>query len=167
VVVVVTVGMAALTLARYGVTADGLGWSVAQLLLGFIAGWDLLTRRILNVVVLPASLIVIALRAAFAPSVLPESLISGAVAFLVFLVLVIAFGEGLGMGDMKLAGLLGLLLGRAAVGALLAGCVAGGVAAALLVLSGRADRKSTFAYGPYLALGGALWILVGAPPALF
>jgi leader peptidase (prepilin peptidase)/N-methyltransferase len=166
-VLLATVAAVVLTLNRYGMTVDGVGWSGAQLLLGFVAGWDLLTRRILNVVVLPASLIVIALRAAFAPSALPESLISGAVAFLVFLVLVIAFGEGLGMGDVKLAGLLGLLLGRAAVGALLAGCVAGGVAAALLVLSGRADRKSTFAYGPYLALGGTLWILVGAPPALF
>jgi leader peptidase (prepilin peptidase)/N-methyltransferase len=162
-----TVAAIVLTLYHYGFSANGLGWSAVQLLLGFIAGWDILTRRILNVVVLPASLLVIAVRAAFVPSALLESLIAGAVAFVVFLVLSVVVGGGLGMGDVKLAGLLGLLLGRAALGALLAGCIAGGVAAALLVATGRAGRKSTFAYGPYLALGGALWILVGDPPPLF
>jgi leader peptidase (prepilin peptidase)/N-methyltransferase len=156
-----------LTLRRFGVTGEGLGWSGAQLLLGFIAAWDIMTRRILNVVVLPASLIVMALRAVFVSSALPESLVAGAVAFGVFVVLAIASRGGLGMGDVKLAGLLGLLLGRAAIGALLAGCIAGGVAAALLVVSGRAGRKSTFAYGPYLAVGGAVWIVVGSPPGLF
>jgi leader peptidase (prepilin peptidase)/N-methyltransferase len=159
-----TVAAIVLTLYHYGFTANGLGWSVVQSLLGFIAGWDILTRRILNVVVLPASLIVIVVRAAFVPSALPESLIAGAVAFAVFVVLAVVLGGGLGMGDVKLAGLLGLLLGRAAVGALLAGCIVGGVAATLLLVSGRAGRKSTFAYGPYLVLGGALWILVGDPP---
>jgi leader peptidase (prepilin peptidase)/N-methyltransferase len=157
----------AITLHHYGVSANGLGWSATQLLLGFIAAWDVMTRRILNVVVLPASLIVIAVRAAFVSSALVESLVAGLLAFIVFLVLSVASRSGLGMGDVKLAGLLGLLLGRAAVGALLAGTVAGGLAAAVLVMSGRAGRKSTFAYGPYLALGGALWIVVGDPPHLF
>jgi leader peptidase (prepilin peptidase)/N-methyltransferase len=166
VVALATVAAVALTLNHYGFTANGLGWSAVQLLLGFVAAWDLLTRRILNVVVLPASLIVIAARAAFEPSALPEILVAGAVAFVVFVVLSVV-GSGLGMGDVKLAGLLGLLLGRAALGALLAGVIAGGVAAALLVASGRAGRKSTFAYGPYLALGGAVWIFVGSPPSLF
>jgi leader peptidase (prepilin peptidase)/N-methyltransferase len=161
-----TVAAIALTLNHYGFTANGLGWSAVQVLLGFIAGWDILTRRILNVVVLPASVIVIALRAAFEPSAVPEILVAGAVAFVVFVVLAVV-GSGLGMGDIKLAGLLGLLLGRAALGALLAGVIAGGVAAALLLASGRAGRKSLFAYGPYLALGGAVWILVGSPPSLF
>lgn len=162
-----TAAAVVLTFHHYGINANGLGWSAAQVLLGFVAAWDVVTRRILNAVVLPASLIVIATRAAFVPSALAESLVAGAFAFAVFLVLAIAFRGGLGMGDVKLAGLLGLLLGRAAAGGLLAGCVAGGVAAALLVASGRAGRKSTFAYGPYLALGGALWILVGAPPRLY
>jgi leader peptidase (prepilin peptidase)/N-methyltransferase len=158
--------MVALTLRHYGVTGNGVSWSAAQLLLGFIAGWDVLTRRILNVVILPAALAAVAVRAVLVPSALSESVIAGAIAFGVFLVLAIVARGGLGMGDVKLAGLLGLLLGRAVVGALLAGCVAGGVGAALLVVSGRAGRKSTFAYGPYLALGGALWILFGAPPDL-
>jgi leader peptidase (prepilin peptidase) / N-methyltransferase len=166
-IALVTLIAVILTLRHYGLTANGVLWSIAQVLLGFLAAWDILTRKILNVVVLPASLAVIALRAAFVPSALPEILVAGVVAFAVFVVLAIVVKGGLGMGDVKLAGLLGLLLGRAALGALLAGTVAGGIAAALLVLSGRAGRKSTFAYGPYLALGGALWILLGDPPRLY
>jgi leader peptidase (prepilin peptidase)/N-methyltransferase len=161
-----TVVAVALTIHHYGATADGLVWSMAQVLLGFVAAWDVVTRRILNVVVLPAAVVVVLLRAVFAPSGLTESLVAGVVAFAVFLVLSIVVQGGLGMGDVKLAGLIGLLLGNAAFGALLTGCVAGGIAAAVLVATGRKGRKSTFAYGPYLALGGAVWIIVGHPPPL-
>jgi leader peptidase (prepilin peptidase)/N-methyltransferase len=165
-IALVTVVLVVLTLSRYGITLVGLGWSACQVLFGLIAAWDVKTRRIPNVVLLPAALVVVALRAVFVPSALPESLIAGAIALGAFLVLTILFG-GLGMGDVKLAGLIGLLLGRAAVGALVAGCVAGGLAAALLLASGRAGRKSTFAYGPYLALGAAIGIVVGNPPPLW
>src|SRR4051794_3792449 len=103
-----SVVLVVLTLDRYGVTPVGLGWSACQVLFGFIAGWDVLTRRILNVVLLPAALVVVALRAVFVPSALPESLIASGVALGVFLVLTILFGA-LGMGDVKLAGLVGLL----------------------------------------------------------
>jgi leader peptidase (prepilin peptidase)/N-methyltransferase len=161
-----TVTAVVLTLHHYGFTVNGLGWGAVQLLLGFIAAWDVKTRRILNAVVLPAALIVVAVRAAAVPSALLESLVAGTLALIAFFFLALILRGGLGMGDVKLAGLLGLLLGRAAVGALFAGCVAGGVAAVLLLVSGRAGRKSTFAYGPYLALGGALWVLFGAPPRL-
>jgi leader peptidase (prepilin peptidase)/N-methyltransferase len=166
-VLIATLAAVVLTLNRYGLTVDGVAWSGAQLLLGFIAAWDLLTRRILNVVVLPASLVVIIARVVFAPGALVESLVAGAVAFIVFLVVALASRDGIGMGDVKLAGLLGLLLGRSALGALLAGCVVGGIAAALLLVTRRAERRSTFAYGPYLALGGALLIVLGDPPSLF
>jgi leader peptidase (prepilin peptidase)/N-methyltransferase len=164
-IVLATAVAVVLTLLRYGVTGVGLCWAAAQVVLGFIAAWDVLTRRILNVVVLPAAVVVVALRAAFVPSALAETLVAGGIAFVVFLVLVIAL-NGFGMGDVKLAGLLGLLLGRSALGALLAGCIAGGIAAAFLIASGRAGRKSTFAYGPYLVLGAALGILLGHPPPL-
>jgi leader peptidase (prepilin peptidase)/N-methyltransferase len=166
-VLLATFGAVVLTLKRYGMTVDGFGWSGAQLLLGFIAGWDILTRRILNLVLLPASVVIIAVRVVFAPGALVESLVAGAVALTVFLALALASRDGIGMGDVKLAGFLGLLLGRAVLGALIAGCVAGGIAAVLLLATRSAERRSTFAYGPYLALGGALWIVLGDSPSLF
>ncbi len=98
---------------------------------------------------------------------MPATLIAAVAAFAVFLVLAVAVRGGMGMGDVKLAGLIGLLLGRATPGGLIAGVVAGGLAASLLLLSGRAGRRSTFAYGPYLALGCAVWIVVGHPPPLY
>jgi leader peptidase (prepilin peptidase)/N-methyltransferase len=167
VVLLATVAAVGLTLTRYGLSVDGVGWSGAQLFLGFVAGWDILTRRILNVVLLPASLAVIVVRAVFAPGAILESVVAGAIAFTVFLVVALASRDGIGMGDVKLAGFLGLLLGRAVLGALLAGCVAGGIAAILLLVTRSAKRRSTIAYGPYLSLGAAIWIVIGAPPSLF
>jgi leader peptidase (prepilin peptidase)/N-methyltransferase len=162
-----TIVLVGLTVHRYGFTTNGCAWAAAQLLLGYIAAWDVITRRILNVVLLPASVLALCLRAAFVQSALLECVVAGVLAFVVFVVLAAAFRGGLGMGDVKLAGFIGLLLGSAAGEALIAGCIAGGVAAAALVVSGRAGRTSTFAYGPYLALGAALTILVGSPPPLY
>ena len=61
------------------------------------------------------------------------------------------------MGDAKLAGLLGLMVGFPGIlFALLAGVIAGGLAALILLISGRAKRGQTFAFVPYLVLGAWL-----------
>jgi leader peptidase (prepilin peptidase) / N-methyltransferase len=73
----------------------------------------------------------------------------------VFLIL-----PGFGFGDVKLGGLIGLLVGFPAVlTALLAGMVFGGIGAALLLLRGRATMRTSIAYGPYLAGGAILELL--------
>jgi leader peptidase (prepilin peptidase)/N-methyltransferase len=69
------------------------------------------------------------------------------------------------MGDVKLAGMLGFLLGWKVLPALFVGAVAGGVVAGIL-LTRASGRRATMAYGPYLALGGAAVILFSHPPAL-
>lgn len=75
---------------------------------------------------------------------------------LFFLLALIGRGA-LGMGDVKLEAAAGALLGYPAVlAALFLGVLAGGVAAAFLLLTHRAGRKDAFAYGPYLALGAWL-----------
>ena len=73
---------------------------------------------------------------------------------------------GLGMGDVKLAGMLGFLLGNAVLPALVLGVFAGGVWSAILLGTGRAGLRSTIAYGQFLALGGAVAILLSTPPPL-
>ena len=66
----------------------------------------------------------------------------------------------MGAGDVKLAGVIGLMLGfPAAITALVIGIFLGGAAAIILLITHRAGRKSTFAYAPYLALGALVMLL--------
>ena len=68
----------------------------------------------------------------------------------------------MGMGDVKLAALLGAVLGTSVIAALFIGVLAGGLfAAGVLVREGRAARRKTIAYGPFLAFGALLVLLVG------
>ena len=93
----------------------------------------------------------------FERSALVEVVVAGAVAFACSSSLSILTRGGFGMGDVKLGGMLGFLLGYQVLGALALGVVAGGVWSAGLLLTppGRALRTA-IAYGPFLALGGAV-----------
>jgi leader peptidase (prepilin peptidase)/N-methyltransferase len=164
--VLVSAVLVALTLARYGVTWQGAAWSLAQLLLVCIACFDLATRRIPNRVTLPAMAVVLALRALFTAGTLGQAVAAGAVGFVAFLLLVMLSRGGFGMGDAKLAGLLGLLLGWALLPCLFVGVVAGGLASAVVFAAKRGGRGHTIAYGPYLCFGGTLAILALQPPPL-
>jgi leader peptidase (prepilin peptidase)/N-methyltransferase len=157
--------LAATTVWVQGVDADGLSWGAVQGLLVVIAAEDLRTRRIPNAMTVPACLVTILLRIVFASSELRVTLLAGAAAFVVFLGLAIAARGGFGMGDVKLAGLLGLLLGASVVPALLIGTVVGAIASLVILLRSR-SRRATFAYGPYLCLGAAIVILAGSVPHL-
>lgn len=69
----------------------------------------------------------------------------------------------LGLGDVKFAAFVGAVLGVQAMPLfLVAGTGLGSLAALLLLLRGR-DRRSTFAYGPYLAAGAAFAVLLRGP----
>jgi leader peptidase (prepilin peptidase)/N-methyltransferase len=75
-----------------------------------------------------------------------------------FLLIALARRGAMGAGDVKFAAALGAVLGYPLVlHGLLWGIVAGGLAALLLLVTGRAGRKDTMAYGPYLAL--AAWLV--------
>ena len=81
--------------------------------------------------------------------------------------LLLAFiGSGLGLGDVKLGALIGLWLGwhgaPILVASLCTGIILGGLAAILMLLTRRAGRKSSIAYGPYLIAGA----LMGWPLAV-
>ncbi len=87
----------------------------------------------------------------------------GGAAYFVFLLIVAIFARGgFGMGDVKLAFLLGLVMGFGSWGELAVGVILaillGGVASGLLLVFSRKGRKAKFAYGPYLVLGA--WIAV-------
>ena len=126
-----------------------------------VAVIDLEHRRVLNVMLAPAA--VVALLASLLPG--PPNLLSaglgGAVGFGLFFVIALIGRGKLGAGDVKLAGVIGLMLGfPAAITALVIGIFLGGAAAILLLLTHRAGRKSSFAYAPYLALGALVMLLL-------
>ena len=86
--------------------------------------------------------------------------LAGVVSALGYLLLGLVRAGGLGLGDVKLAGVLGLWLGWFGWSAVLAGPVAafllGGVLACVLLLARRAGRNSEFAFGPWMIVGAAL-----------
>jgi leader peptidase (prepilin peptidase) / N-methyltransferase len=93
---------------------------------------------------------------------LVENLIAGAAAFAFLLAAVIAYPRGMGMGDVKLAGAMGLYLGLSVIPALLvaflSGSVVGGV---ILAREGAGARKKAVPFGVFLALGGIVAVLAG------
>jgi leader peptidase (prepilin peptidase)/N-methyltransferase len=118
-------------------------------------------RRVLNIMVGPAALV--ALLASFLPGYPDplQALLGGVIGYGAFMILALLGRGALGAGDVKLAGVIGLMAGYPAViPALMVGVILGGIAAIALLVTRRAGRKSTFAYAPYLALGAMIVLLV-------
>jgi leader peptidase (prepilin peptidase)/N-methyltransferase len=159
-----TAGLAAVTVA---VHHD----NVPRLVLGLVlvaflvpmALIDLEHRIIPNKLTAPAAIIAIALGTALDPGGEVERLIAGAGAGGFFLLAALAAPGGMGMGDVKLAGVLGLFLGAAVAPALLVALVSGVLISVVIVArKGVAGgRKTAIPFGPFLALGGFVAMLVG------
>jgi leader peptidase (prepilin peptidase)/N-methyltransferase len=165
--VVVAGALIAVTFVAVHPPANAAAYAVVQVLLVAIATVDLEQRKIPNELVIALAVVAIVARAIAERSHLLGSAVSGLIVFAVALALANLARGGLGMGDVKLAAALGLVLGKVVLLALLVGSTAGAVAAlAVLVRQGKAGRRTTIAYGPYLALGAALAILVFSPPPL-
>src|SRR5690606_20044657 len=112
---------------------------------------DLEQRRVLNRMLLPAALL--ALNAGLLPlpgtPTLLSALLGGAIGFGLFLLIFIVGRGRMGAGDVKLAGVIGLIVGYPAVWTALAvGVILGGVAALALIVTRSGDLRSTMAYAP-------------------
>jgi leader peptidase (prepilin peptidase) / N-methyltransferase len=147
---------------RFGATRE----LIPALLLAFalvgISGIDLRYRIIPDRISLPLAVAGLALAAALRPSDLPELLLAafGAGGFLLLAALLSP--SGMGMGDVKLAFVLGLFTGRSVVIALILGLVGPGLPMLLLLPRyGLRARKLHLALGPFLALGGMVALLAG------
>jgi leader peptidase (prepilin peptidase)/N-methyltransferase len=93
---------------------------------------------------------------------LVENLIAGAGAFAFLLAAVIAYPRGMGMGDVKLAGAMGLYLGLSVIPALLVAFLSGSVVGLVIIArEGAAGRKKAVPFGVFLALGGIAGVLAG------
>jgi leader peptidase (prepilin peptidase)/N-methyltransferase len=159
---VAALALVAACLVAFGLTALGALAAFAAVVLVVVSVTDLERRIIPNRIVLPATAIVLVGHTLADPG--PEWALGalGASAFLFVAALISP--QGMGMGDVKLALLIGALLGRGAAPALAIGSVLAVVPSiAILIRHGRAGRKMGFPFGPFLALG-ALIVLFAAPP---
>lgn len=140
-----------------------MGWFYTLFLLTVLV-IDYEQRRVLNKLLVPVTIVVF-LCSFVAPAPTPwQALLGGGVGFGLFLLLALLPRGAMGAGDVKLAGVIGVMTGYPTVlNALVLGMLFGGLGAIILLVSRRADRKSTMAYAPYLALGAlvTLWTQLG------
>ena len=121
---------------------------------------DLDRRVIPNAVLLVGALVAVAIVAASDPASLGTRAIAAAAGGGFLFLVALAYPRGMGMGDVKLAAVMGLYLGRAVAPALLIGFAAGAIVGLVLIARrGASARKQAVPFGPFLALGGvlALW----------
>ncbi len=123
---------------------------------------DLEHRIIPNKIVAPLVVWAIVTALALRLDELPELAISGAAAFLFLLLAALAYPVGMGMGDVKLAGAMGLYLGASILPAMFIAFLAGTVVGVgMIAAKGAQARKTGVPFGPFLALGGIVGLLVG------
>jgi leader peptidase (prepilin peptidase)/N-methyltransferase len=126
---------------------------------------DLEHRVIPNRITAPAAVLALALGLALDPSGQPARLLAGALAGGFLLAAAIARPGGMGMGDVKLAAVMGLCLGSAVAPAMLVAMLSGVVlGGAVIARRGvREGRRTAIPFGPFLALGAIVAIFAGGP----
>ena len=131
---------------------------------------DLDTRRLPDVLVLPSypvglAALGIAALATGAYGQLGRASVGMAALFVFYFLLAFIYPAGMGFGDVKLAGVVGLYLAWLGWGSLFVGAftgfLLGGVAGVALLLTGRAGRKTAIPYGPFMLAGAFVAVLFG------
>lgn len=123
---------------------------------------DLERRIIPNKILVVAAIIALAIVAATDPASLPERAIAAGAAGGLLFAAALAYPRGMGLGDVKLAAVMGLFLGRNVAPAILVALLAGSVVGlAMIARHGAAARKRAIPFGPFLALGGLAGLFAG------
>jgi leader peptidase (prepilin peptidase)/N-methyltransferase len=157
-----TAGLVAACFVVFGLTGKAFVASFFCVVLVVLSAIDLQHRIVPNRIVLPAALIVLVAQTVLEPS--PEWALGalGASGFL--FIAALAYPAGMGMGDVKLALLLGAMLGRYVGVGLMLGMIAALVpSVVLLARHGSAARKMGIPFAPFLALGAVIALFVGQP----
>ena len=121
-----------------------------------------------NVVVLPVSVVGLASMVAISLTTSDPDFpswwafpLAGLIAAALFFIIAIIVPRGMGMGDVKLVGMMGFFLGRTAALGIFAGVLLGSLVGIGLVLGGRKGRKSWLPLGPFLAVGALVALFYG------
>jgi leader peptidase (prepilin peptidase)/N-methyltransferase len=160
----------AATLAIAGTVAAVQGSLAAAVLRGVLvlalvpcALIDLERRIIPNRITGPGAVAAVVIGLALDPGGEPKRLLWAAISGGFLLLAALAYPAGMGMGDVKLLGMIGLFLGPSAVVGLFAALIASVLTG--VVIAGRAGvrgaRKTALPFGPYLAAGAILAAVVG------
>ena len=124
---------------------------------------DLERRVIPNVVLLGGTVIALAIMVATDPASLGTRALAAAAAGGFLFLVALVNPRGMGMGDVKLAAVMGLCLGRSVAPALVIGFAAGAMVGLMLIARrGAAARKQAVPFGPFLALGGIMGLWFGS-----
>jgi leader peptidase (prepilin peptidase)/N-methyltransferase len=146
----------------FGLTLHAAAAAVACAALVVVTATDLERRIVPNRVVLPAAAAVLALQTTSHPSA--EWALGAVGASLFFFLAAVAKPGGMGMGDVKLALLIGALLGRVTpVAIFLALFLALLPSAVLFVRHGMGARKLRIPFAPFLAAGAVIALFAGSP----
>jgi leader peptidase (prepilin peptidase) / N-methyltransferase len=147
-------------------SAVGVALSIALILLVVPAALiDLEHRIIPNKITALGAVLALAIGLALDPAGEPERLIGGAAAGGFLLLAALAYPGGMGMGDVKLAGMMGLFLGAAVAPAILLALISGvGLGAVVIAHKGsKQGRKTAIPFGPFLAFGALVAVFAGHP----
>jgi leader peptidase (prepilin peptidase)/N-methyltransferase len=156
--------------ALYAATVVVLWDDPTQLVLGLvfvtmlvaITLTDLERRIIPNKILIVAAVLGVAIAAVGDPGSLPERAIAAAAAGGLLFAAALAYPRGMGLGDVKLAAVMGLFLGRNVAPAILVALLAGAlVGLAMIARHGAVARKRAIPFGPFLAFGGVVGLLAG------
>ncbi|WP_425844266.1 prepilin peptidase [Agrococcus sp. TSP3-2-1] len=160
------------SLAAIGAVAETLAFA-ALAAVGIALAWiDIDTQRLPDAIVLPSYAAVgLLLTAAAAATGEWGSLLRAAagagILLIAYFAMAFAYPAGMGLGDVKLAGLLGMALGWLGWGELAVGgfgaFLLGGAFALVLVALGRAGRGSGIPFGPWMLLAAAVAVFAGVP----
>jgi len=144
----------------FGLTLDAAVAAFFCAVLVAVSVTDLQRRIIPNAIVLPAAAVLLVAQTALHPTA--EWAVGAFGAALFLFIAAVAYPGGMGMGDVKLALVLGAMLGRSVTAALMLAMLAALVpAVVLLARHGSAARKMAIPFGPFLAGGGLVGLFAG------
>ncbi len=146
---------------RFGLGVELTGALVLIAVLVALAGIDLEHRLLPNIIVGPAALAGLALSVLAAPAAWWVYVLSAVAVAGGLLGLALVYPGGMGMGDVKMGGMLGAYLGPYAALAVFMGALAGALVGGALIATGRMQRRSAMPFGVFLAFGGLVVLFAG------
>lgn len=146
---------------KFGLSYELLAALVLISVLVVLSGTDLQHRLLPNVIVAPAAIVGFALSVLVNPGLWWMYPLSALAVAGGLLALALAFPGGMGMGDVKMGGMLGMFLGPYAALSVFLGALGGTVLAGALMAAGRLQRRSALPFGVFIAFGALVTLFAG------